>query len=74
MDHGTAARVRTAQRIRLLAGVIVIVVGLLFAFGNPWFFGHQNTTMEIVIGLLMVAAGVLNIVRSLFLLGKLPRG
>jgi uncharacterized membrane protein HdeD (DUF308 family) len=73
MDLDTAARVRRAHRIRLWAGSAVIVVGLLYAFGNPWFFGRANSTFEIVLGLLMVAAGVLNIVLSVLGLRKLPK-
>jgi drug/metabolite transporter (DMT)-like permease len=72
MDLDTAARVRRAHTIRLWAGGVVIVVGLIFAFGNP-LWGGMNTTLEIVLGLLMVAAGVLNIVLSLIGLRRLPK-
>ncbi len=71
-----AARLRRAHRIRFWAGSVVLVIGLIYAFGNP-LWGGVNTTLEIVIGLLMVAAGVLNIVLSLVGLRKLragPRG
>ncbi len=72
MDQDTAARVRRAHTIRLWAGGVVIVVGVVYAFGNP-LWGRQNTTLEIVIGLLMVAAGALNIVLSLVGLRKLRK-
>ena len=72
MDPATAARVRRAHTIRLWAGGVVIVVGLLLAFGNP-LWGGRNTTLEIAVGLLMVAAGVTNIVLSLLGLRKLPK-
>ncbi|MFC0678673.1 hypothetical protein ACFFGH_12555 [Lysobacter korlensis] len=72
MDEDTAARVRRAHSIRIWAGSVVLVVGLFYAFGNP-LWGRENTTLEIVIGLLMVAAGVLNIVLSLVGLRKLPK-
>jgi hypothetical protein len=70
MDLETAARVRRAHRVRLWAGGVVIVVGLIFAFGNP-LWGRTNTTFEILLGLLMVAAGIANIVLSLIGLRKL---
>jgi drug/metabolite transporter (DMT)-like permease len=72
MDLDTAARVRRAHTIRIWAGSVVIVVGLFYAFGNP-LWGGQNTTLEIVIGLIMVFFGVLNIVLSLIGLRKLPK-
>ena len=72
MDLDTAARVRRAHTIRIWAGAVVIVVGLIYAFGNP-LWGGRNTGLEIAIGLVMVAAGVLNIVLSLLGLRKLPR-
>jgi drug/metabolite transporter (DMT)-like permease len=70
MDQETAARVRRAHTIRIWAGSIVLVIGLVYAFGNP-LWGGQNTTLEIVIGLVMAAAGVLNIVLSVIGLRKL---
>ena len=72
MDQETAARLRRAHTIRLWTGSVVIVVGLFYAFGNP-LWGGENTTLEILIGLLLVAAGVLNIVLSLAGLRKLPK-
>lgn len=72
MDSETAARLRRAHTIRLWTGGVVIVVGLTFAFGNP-LWGGLNTTFEIVLGLLLVAAGVLNIVLSLIGLRRLPK-
>ncbi len=72
MDQDTAARVRRAHTIRLWAGSVVLVVGLVYAFGNP-LWGRQNTTLEIVIGLLMVAGGVTNIVLSLAGLRRIPK-
>ena len=72
MDLDTAARVGRAHRIRLGTGALVIVVGLVFAFGNP-LWDRSNTTFEIVLGLLMVAAGVVNIVLSLIGLRRLPK-
>ena len=70
MDPDTAARVRRAHTIRIWAGSVVIVVGLFYAFGNP-LWGRENTTLEIVIGLIMVVFGVLNVVLSLAGLRKL---
>ena len=72
MDLETAARVRRAHHVRLWAGGVVIVVGLVFAFGNP-LWGRSNTAFEVVLGLVMVAAGVTNIVLSLIGLRKLAR-
>ncbi len=72
MDEDTAARVRRAHTIRIWAGIAVLVVGLVYAFGNP-LWGGRNTTLEIGIGMLMVAAGVLNIVTSLLGLRKLRK-
>jgi uncharacterized membrane protein HdeD (DUF308 family) len=72
MDQETAARVRRAHTIRIWAGCVVLVVGLFYAFANP-LWGQENTTVDIVLGLLMVTAGVLNIVLSLVGLRKLPR-
>jgi drug/metabolite transporter (DMT)-like permease len=72
MDLDTAARVRRAHTIRIWAGSVVIVVGLVYAFGNP-LWGGRNSTLEIVLGLLMVAAGVLNVVLSVLGLRKLPK-
>jgi hypothetical protein len=50
----------------------VIVVGLVYAFGNP-LWGGRNSTLEIALGLLMVAAGVLNVVLSVIGLRRLPK-
>ena len=72
MDQETAARVRRAHTIRIWAGSVVLVIGLIYAFGNP-LWGRENTTLEIVIGLLMVAAGLANIILSLLGLRKLNR-
>lgn len=72
MDLDTAARVRRAHTIRIWAGSVVIVVGLFYAFANPvW--GGQNTTLEIIIGLVMAAFGVINVVLSVLGLRKLPK-
>lgn len=72
MDQDTAARVRRAHTIRIWAGCIVLVIGLVYAFGNP-LWGGRNTPLEIVLGMLMVAAGVLNVVLSLLGLRRLPK-
>ena len=72
MDLETAARVRRAHTIRIWAGVGVIVVGLFYAFGNP-LWGRENTTLEIIIGLVMVGFGVLNVVLSVAGLRRLPK-
>ena len=72
MDQETAARVRRAHTIRIWAGSIVLVIGLVYAFGNP-LWGGRNTTLEIVVGLLMVAAGAANIVLSVVGLRKLSK-
>ena len=72
MDLDTAARVRRAHTIRIWAGSVVIVVGLFYAFANPvW--GGQNTTLEIIIGLVMAAFGVINVVLSVLGLRRLPK-
>jgi drug/metabolite transporter (DMT)-like permease len=72
MDQETAARVRRAHTIRIWAGSIVLVIGLVYAFGNP-LWGGRNTPLEIVVGLLMVAAGAANIILSVVGLRKLSR-
>jgi uncharacterized membrane protein HdeD (DUF308 family) len=72
MDPDTAARVRRAHRIRIWAGSVLIVVGLFYAFANP-LWGGENTTIEMVIGLVMVTFGVLNIVLSVHGLRKVPK-
>jgi uncharacterized membrane protein HdeD (DUF308 family) len=72
MDDDTEARVRRAHRVRLWAGCVVVVVGLVFAFGNP-LWGRSNTPIEMILGLIMVAAGVLNIVLSALGLRRLRR-
>jgi len=72
MDPDTAARVRRAHTIRIWAGSALIVVGLFYAFANP-LWGRENTTLEIVIGLVMVAFGVLNITLSLAGLRRHPK-
>jgi hypothetical protein len=72
MDLDTAARVRRAHTIRIWTGSVLIVVGLVYAFGNP-LWGRENTALEIVIGLVMVAFGVVNIWLSLAGLRRLPK-
>ncbi len=72
MDQETAARVRRAHTIRIWAGSIVLVIGLVYAFSTP-LWGGRNTPLEIAIWLLMVAAGAANIILSVLGLRKLSR-
>jgi drug/metabolite transporter (DMT)-like permease len=72
MDQDTAGRVRRAHTIRIWAGSVVVVVGLVYAFGNP-LWGRENTALEIGIGLVMVVFGLINIVLSLTGLRRLRR-
>jgi hypothetical protein len=60
MHPDTKAQLRRAHKIRIWTGAIVVVVGLVYAFGNP-LWGRENTALEIVIGLAMVVFGAINI-------------